>query len=242
MTTACIVQARMGSTRLPGKVLARIGGDSVLAHVLRRCQAIPGIDCVVCATVAQPADDAVAREAERVGAVVFRGSENDVLARYRDAARVVDAARVLRVTSDCPLIDPRLCGRVLALCGPAGAEFVTNNVPPSWPHGLDCEAFTRDLLERAAAAATRPDEREHVSPWMRRESGIRRTDLTGPGGALLAHRWTLDYPQDLEFFAALFALLPEPPALPTTEEVLAVLAAHPEIAQLNAAIAERSAA
>jgi len=234
MTTACIVQARMGSTRLPGKVMRRLAGETVLSHVLRRCQAIPGVDCVVCATVAQPADDVVAREAERAGALVFRGAERDVLGRYRDAARAVGAQRVMRVTSDCPLIDPALCGRVLVLCGADGVEFACNNMPPSWPHGLDCEAFTTDLLERAAATADDPDHREHVTGWMRETPGITRANVAGPGGALAAHRWTLDYPEDFAFFAGLFPLLPPSPALPGMAEVLAVLDANPGLTQINA--------
>jgi len=233
MTAACIVQARMGSTRLPGKVLERLAGETVLAHVLRRCRAIPGIDCVVCATAEGPQDDPVADEALGAGAIVFRGSERDVLGRYLGAARAVEADRVLRVTSDCPLIDPALCGEVLALCGPRAAEFASNNRPPSWPHGLDCEAFTRDLLERAAAAASFPYEREHVTPWMRVTPGIRRADIAGPGGVALEQRWTLDYPEDLAFLEALFPLLPPPPAIASTAQVMAVLAANPAVARIN---------
>jgi spore coat polysaccharide biosynthesis protein SpsF len=234
MTTACIVQARMGSTRLPGKIMRRLAGETVLSQVLRRCRAISGVDCVVCATVAQPSDDSVADEAERAGAIVFRGAERDVLGRYRDAARAVGADRILRVTSDCPLIDPAVCGRVLALCGKGGAEFATNNMPPSWPHGLDCEAFAMDLLARAAAAAHVPDHREHVSGWMRETPGVSRANLASDDGTLVRHRWTLDYPEDFAFFAALFPLLPSPPAIPAMAEVLAVLAAHPELASINA--------
>lgn len=242
MTTACIVQARMGSTRLPGKVMRRLAGDTVLAHVLRRCRAIPGVDLVVCATVEGPDGEPVAGEAERAGAVVFRGSEQDVLGRYLGAARAVAAERILRVTSDCPLIDPGLCGRVLALCGPGpegGPDYASNNMPPSWPHGLDCEAFTRALLERAAETADSAYAREHVTPWMRDAPGIRRAGLTGPGGALPRLRWTLDYPEDLAFFEALFPLLPPPPAIPAWRDTLALLDAHPELGRINA---HRSAA
>jgi spore coat polysaccharide biosynthesis protein SpsF (cytidylyltransferase family) len=234
MVAACIVQARMGSTRLPGKVMRPLCGETVLAHVLRRCAATPGVDVVVCATVEGADGDPVAAEAVRVGASVFRGSEQDVLGRYLGAARAVEADRILRVTSDCPLIDPVLCGAVLACCGPAAADFASNNTPPSWPHGLDCEAFTRDLLETAAARASDPYEREHVSPWMRKAPGVRYANVAGPGGVLPDHRWTLDYPEDLAFFEALFPLLPSPPAIPPSEAVLAVLAVHPAIALINA--------
>ena len=101
-TTAVIVQARMGSTRLPGKVMLDLAGKSVLAHVLERCAAIPGADLVCCATVAGPDGDPVAAEAARCGAEVFRGSEDDVLDRYHRAAKQHHAEIVLRVTSDCP--------------------------------------------------------------------------------------------------------------------------------------------
>src|SRR6185437_5076101 len=107
-----IVQARVGSTRLPGKVLERLGDAPVLEHVLRRCQAIAGVDAVVCATVAGKDGDAVASLAENLDVAVYRGSEHDVLARYHGAAHAVGADVILRVTSDCPLIDPEVCAAV----------------------------------------------------------------------------------------------------------------------------------
>lgn len=233
MTVAVIVQARLGSSRLPGKVLMDLGGRSVLAHVLRRCALIPGVDVVVCATSVLAADDPVAAEAERVGARVYRGSESDVLDRYAGAARMVDASVVLRVTSDCPLIDPDVCAQVLALQRATGAALATNNRPPSWPHGLDCEAFSREGLEAAAANATLPPEREHVSPWLRTHCDGPPVDVAGPGGALLDHRWTLDYPEDMAFFRALFPHLGADPDTVRMADVLAVLARHPEIAAIN---------
>ncbi|NNG04292.1 MAG: NTP transferase domain-containing protein, partial [Inquilinus sp.] len=115
MTVAVIVQARRASTRLPDKVLKRLAGETVLSHVLRRCAAVPGADAVCCAIPDDPACDALAGEAGRAGATVFRGSEQDVLARTAGAAEALGAGTVLRVTSDCPLIDPEICGQVLAL-------------------------------------------------------------------------------------------------------------------------------
>ncbi len=232
MTTAIIVQARLGSTRLPGKVLRDLAGETVLSQVLRRCQAVANAQMVVCATTTAAADQAVAEDAERCGAVVFRGSESDVLARYHGAARLVGADVVLRVTSDCPLIDPDICAQVIALQAATGADYVANNTPPSWPHGLDCEAFAFAALERAMTEATAANEREHVTPWLRTHPHIRRANLAGPGHASL--RWTLDYPEDLAFFRAVFAHLPKPPAIAGMNDVLTVLAAHPEINAINA--------
>ncbi|CAA7618668.1 cytidylyltransferase domain-containing protein [Magnetospirillum sp. UT-4] len=236
MTTALVVQARMGSSRLPGKVLMDLAGRSFLWHCLARCAATPGIDVVVCATTDSPADDAVAEEAARCGAQVFRGSETDVLARYQGAAAMVGAKTVMRVTSDCPFTDPELNGRVLAAL--AGADYACNNMPPGWPHGLDCEAFPFALLQRAAAEADQPFQREHVTPWIRTNETLKRVNVPGPGGAAAAHRWTLDHPEDRDYFRAVLAHLPPPPALPGTEAILAVLAAHPELSAINAARAD----
>ena len=174
--SVCIVQARMGSTRLPGKVLKSLAGPSVLEHVLRRCQAIDGIDVVCCAVSNDSESDPVAREAERAGAVVFRGAQDDVLERYHQAAIACDADIVMRITSDCPLVDPAVCAEVLSMLQNTGADYCANNMPPSWPHGLDCEVFTFDWLDRAAREAERPSEREHVTQFIRRH---RKADDAG---------------------------------------------------------------
>lgn len=231
--TAIIIQARMASTRLPGKVLLYLAGTTVLHHVLRRAAAVPSADVVCCAIPNDPDCDPVAAEAARHGAAVFRGSEDDVLARYAGAARMLDADVIMRITSDCPLIDPSICEALLCLRRDSGAEYACNNMPPSFPHGLDCEAFTRDLLERADSEARQPREREHVTPWMRETAGLRRTNLAGPGGAAMQHRWTLDYPEDFLFFRHLFAQAPAA-ATAGMNELINILNTLPELAALNA--------
>ncbi len=223
----------MGSSRLPGKVMMPLAGRTVLAHVLGRCRAIAGIDAVCCATTGAGADDAVAAEAARCGAAVFRGSETDVLERYAGAAEALAADIVMRVTSDCPLIDPGVCAAVLALRRERDVDYATNVMPRGWPHGLDCEVFTAAALGRAMRRAVAPYEREHVTPWMRDQGEVRCANLPGPGGNLAAHRWTLDYPEDMRFFEALFAHLPPPPAIAGMDQVLAVLEEHPGIAAIN---------
>lgn len=233
MTTAVIVQARLGSSRLPGKVLKPLAGGTVLEEVLRRCRAIPGADLVVCAVPEGGKDDPVAAEARRCGAIVTHGSETDVLDRYLQASKAVGAAVVMRITSDCPLIDPEVCGAVLELRAAEGADYASNNLPPSFPHGLDCEAFTRDALELAWREGIAPEDREHVTPWLRRAREIRRAALGGPGGDFVHMRWTLDFPEDYEFFQAVIALMPAPPAIPGWQEVAALLKRHPEIAAIN---------
>lgn len=233
MTTAIIVQARLGSSRLPGKVLMPLGEETPLAAVLRRCARIPGADIVVCAVPEGRDNDGVAAAAAAYGATVFRGSETDVLGRYLRAARAVAATTVMRVTSDCPLIDPAICGEVLDVLAATGADYVGNSLPPLWPHGLDCDAFPASVLARAAAEATLPADREHVTLWLKRNPRLRRINVDGPGGGIERHRWTLDVAEDLQFFHALWAAMGARAAAAATPEILATLAAHPEIAAVN---------
>lgn len=209
-----------------------LSGRSVLAHVIERCFLISGVQEVCCAVPLGPKHDVVEKEARFYGADVFRGSENDVLDRYWQAAKLVKADVVIRITSDCPLIDPVLCSRVLELID-GGFEYACNNAPPSWPHGLDCEAFPIETLERAARSATELDDREHVTPWMRRNAQLRKASILGPGGWTARQRWTLDYPEDLEFFRALFALSDVTASRMTCQQLLKFLRDHPEVSLLN---------
>ncbi len=232
--TAVIVQARMASTRLPGKVLLPLAGHTVLWHTLTRSAAITGADIVCCAI---PDDDEcapIAEEAKRVGAVVTRGSETDVLARYLDAATEIGADVIMRVTSDCPVIDPLVCADILNARAEANADYACNNMPRRWPHGLDCEAFTLTALQRAADAADRLGDHEHVTPWLRRDESVSRLHVPGPDAALAHHRWTLDFPEDYRFFEALFEHIPSPPHIARFDEILTAVEAHPEISALNA--------
>ena len=161
--TAIIAQARLESTRFPDKAMQKIRDKTVLAHVLKRCLAVKNADVVCCAIPDNAANDVVAKEAERVGTQVFRGAEEDVLDRYYQAARRLGVDVVMRVTSDCPLIDPDICAQVIDLRDRLGVDFATNNTPVAWPHGLDCEVFTFDLLEKTAAEDGRDWAREHVT-------------------------------------------------------------------------------
>jgi UDP-2,4-diacetamido-2,4,6-trideoxy-beta-L-altropyranose hydrolase len=236
--TVAIIQARFGSTRLPGKVLKPLksiqgGRDIVLDHAIQRCRAIPSIDAVVIATTDREEDSAIVVAAERAGTLVHRGSAEDVLSRYAGAANLADADVVLRVTSDCPLIDPGICERVIRLHAETGVDYASNNMPRLFPHGLDCEVFTRAALDRAHRFATAPYDREHVTPWLRRTADVSRSSVIGPGWPAVQQRWTIDFPEDYDFFVALFALLPQD-RIAGMDEVLGILADHPEIATINA--------
>ncbi len=234
MTTAAIIQARMTSTRLPGKVMMTLGGVTVLEHVLTRCKAIEGIDTVCCA-MPDAADSApIAAEAARIGVEVFLGSQDDVLDRYYKAAKHLEAGVVMRVTSDCPLIDPQVCGRVLALRETENADYACNNMPPTWPHGLDCEVVTFDWLERSAFEARESFEREHVTQYVRNHPDSIKANLEGPGESASHHRWTLDNDKDMEFLTALFERLPEGREAWDYRVALAIVEADPGLAAINA--------
>jgi len=231
-----IVQARMGSTRLPGKVLRDLNGVPVLAHVVSRVRAIPGVALVCCAIPEGEADDRLSAAAEALGATVCRGPEGDVLTRYLIAARTCRARVVLRFTADCPLLDPGVSGRVLSELLLHGSDYVSNVDPRSWPRGYDTEAFTRDALERAAAEATDAYDREHVTPWMRRSSDLTRRNVALDTARCATWRWTLDYEQDLAFARNVLARLPAFPHLPRFDEIRAVVERHPEVAAMNAGV------
>lgn len=194
---ACIVQARLGSTRLPAKVLLPLPiGRTVLEEVLRRCKQIHGIDEVVCAVPDTAENDIVAsfagREVRRDS--IIRGPEHDVLARYVKAAEAVGADVIMRVTSDCPLIDPAVCGDVLATFGFADdyLDYCSNVHPRTYPQGFDCEVFTRAALVCADQQATQQYDREHVTPSIINHPDCRKTSIVSPIGDYSHLRWTLD--------------------------------------------------
>jgi len=230
MKTVVVLQARYTSTRLPGKVLKRVGNLSILGWMVRLCKLIPGVDEVCVAVPEGPAHAEVATEARRLGTTVVLGPEDDVLTRFLIAARRTEADIVMRITTDCPLADPVLAGQVLALLIESNADYASNNDPFSFPHGLDCEVFKRAALERAAVEAEKPYDREHVTPWLKRCNDLRKMQLRGPGGEMATWRWTVDTADDLKFFETVAAYFDH---APSWKEVVAVLEAHPEIHDLN---------
>ena len=234
-----IVQARVGSSRLPGKILREVKGLPMLNYVLARVKAIPNADLVCCAIPEGEANDELAQKAAQLGATVTRGSEKDVLSRYVIAARATNAQVVIRITSDCPFLDPMVSGRVLADFLTGGADYVSNVEARSWPHGLDTEVFTRAALEEAGQQATLDYDREHVTPWLRTAAHIVRRNVALSTDRYATWRWTLDYPEDLEFVKAVLEYFPPFPFLPSFEEVRAVVEAHPEVAAINAHLGSR---
>jgi spore coat polysaccharide biosynthesis protein SpsF (cytidylyltransferase family) len=199
MNNVCIIQARQNSTRLPGKVLLPLNGHTVLAEVITRCWKIPGVNQVVCTVPTH--DIEVAKEAAKLCAVTS-GPEADVLHRYYSAAYVYSADNILRITADCPLISPELCGAVLGRLIYDYADYASNVHPRTFPQGYDCEVFTRDLLNRAEKEADE-DDREHVTTWMLREPGVKRVNVASPW--TMEGRLTLDTEDDYKTICAYFS-------------------------------------
>lgn len=199
--TAVIVQARTGSTRLPGKVLADLGGRPLFAFLLERLRRCDVVQTIVLATTDQPADDGLAALAASHEIGVVRGAEHDVLARFALAAITTTASTLVRVTGDCPLVDPDLLAQATEEFHKQQVDYLSNCVPPSYPDGLDLEVFTREALLLAQAECRSAQQREHVTPWMR-ESGVLQTGSMQHSSDLSALRWTVDEPEDLEVIRA----------------------------------------
>ncbi len=234
MTFAVIVQARHGSTRFPAKVLEDLGGAPVLKRCLDRCAQIPNIDTVICAIPDTPENDEIAQATLSWGYMPVRGPEHDVLARYAKAARSVNAEMVMRITSDCPMIDPDICGEVARLLKRPGIDYACNNMPARFPHGLDCDAFPAQFLYDADKLADSPYDREHVTPWIRGNTAVRKASLQGPGEPFTAMRWTLDHREDLTFMRAIYDELGARAPIATAAEYARVCLMRPDISDLNA--------
>jgi len=165
--TVAIIQARMGSTRLPGKVMLPLDGSHVLTHDVKRVRNADAVDEVIVATSTKTADDIVARYADRAGATVFRGSEDDVLDRMFSAATEANAETVVRITGDCPLLDADVINTVVNRIATEGTDYCSNTLERTFPRGLDVEAFTYQSFGHVHENAKEPHHREHVTPYYR---------------------------------------------------------------------------
>jgi len=261
MHTIAIIQGRMGSSRLPGKVLLDIAGKPMLQHVVERTRLARSLNAVIVATTLDPSDDPVAEFCLSQGYPCTRGSLHDVLDRYYQAARAHQAEIVVRITADCPLIDPGLIDQTVRLVsekGPVGIDFACNRLPPpfsrSFPIGLDVEVCTFTALERAWRESSEIFHREHVMPYIYQDvslSAVGQNLATGlsPRGfriALLNHepdygtlRWTVDTPEDLAFIREIFARLADKTQF-TWYDVLRIVQNEPHLAQINAAVRHKT--
>ena len=193
-----IIQARMGSTRFPGKVLQNLCGYPVLYWVVKKVQEIKLVNEIVVATSDKAIDIPIVEWCQQQKINYFQGHELDVLDRFYQAAIKFKADYILRITADCPLLDSEVASQVLYLVTSGIAEYASNIVPPTWPDGLDCEAFKIEVLKQAYQQATRPSDREHVTPFIRNNQKLFKSrNVVCPIPGLYNYRWTIDTPQDL---------------------------------------------
>jgi len=216
-----ILQARMSSTRLPGKVLAPVLGEPMIGRQLERLARSARLDRIVVATSTDPSDDPLAAWCEGRGQPVFRGALGDVLDRFHGAlALVPEADTVVRLTGDCPLADPAVIDATIERHLATGADY-TSNTPAvrTYPHGLDTEVMRRTALEAAWREAKDPYEREHVTPFIYRHPERFRIESLSRQPSLAHLRWTVDFPQDLAFVRGVYErLYPAKPAF-TSDDV-----------------------
>jgi spore coat polysaccharide biosynthesis protein SpsF len=226
-----IIQARMGSSRLPGKVLADIHGQTMLWRVVQRTQAAETLDDVVVATTTEAADDAIAAFCEEHGARCFRGSEDDVLDRYYQAAIRHNAHAIVRITSDCPLIDPEIIDKTVRAFLGEQADYASNTVVRTYPRGLDTEVVTFKALELVWREAHQSYQRAHVTPYIY-ENPRRFRILSVPGHEdYSAYRWTVDTLEDLAFVRAVYSRFGG--AMFLWRDVADLMEKEPELIEIN---------
>lgn len=232
MSVGIISQVRVGSTRLPGKVLLPVLGRPILFHLLDRLFDIRNADQVILAIPDGPENDPLERLALRHGARVTRGSERDVLGRHVQAAREHGVDVLVRIPSDEPLIDPEVAGDTIAFFLDGEFDYVSNGQPPEVPAGMETEVIAFAALERANLEVRDPDFREHVTPYLWDQPDRFRVGVYVPAasGALEGDRWSLDYPEDFEFVKAVYERLG--PRF-GWHDVLRLLDREPSLRQIN---------
>jgi glutamate-1-semialdehyde 2,1-aminomutase len=203
MKVVAIVQARMGSTRLPNKVMKHVGDVPMIELLLARLAKSTEVNQIVLATSVDEKNLKLAQHVEKLGYLCVRGSENDVLQRYLDAARQVCADIVIRITGDCPLIDPQIVDHAVRQFKLQGLDYLSNTLSPTYPDGLDTEVFTLAALERAAEESCDPFDHEHVTPYLRRP-GLFKISGISHSENLSNLRWTVDEPADFEVICNVF--------------------------------------
>jgi spore coat polysaccharide biosynthesis protein SpsF len=237
----CIVQARTGSTRLPGKVLRIVEGKSLLEHLVDRLQHCKRINQIVLATTDKESDQAIVDIAQKLGAGWFQGSEEDVLSRYLGAAQAYEADIIVRVTSDCPLIDPETIDQVLDLYIKSNVDYASNTIERTYPRGLDMEAFSLDALCKADALAGEGPYREHVTLFMyRHPETFTLTNLIAPAGLSRSDlRLCVDTQEDFDLIAAIYSELYREGKIINIRDVIALLDSKPGLAQINAHVEQK---
>ena len=242
MKVTAIIQAHMGSTRLPGKVLVDICGRPMLVRVVERARRAALIDELIVATSDLAGDDAIVACCTSIGIACFRGDDSDVLDRFAMAARWADADAIVRITSDCPLVDPEVVDLVIDRFArsPSPVDYASNKIPQSFPRGLDTEVFTRAALERAWREASASYERMHVTAYMYEHPDAFRLLSVTSDVDRADWRWTVDTVDDLRFVREVYGRL-GPEGLFTWNDVVTLLEREPGLREINLTVRQKDA-
>jgi spore coat polysaccharide biosynthesis protein SpsF len=238
MRVVAIIQARMGSTRLPGKVMKDIGGETMLARVVWRARRAKLLDEVVVATTNKSADAPIVSECTKLGVPIFRGDEQDVLDRYYRSAQANRAEAVVRITSDCPLTDPEVIDDVVRAFLKAKPDYASNTLNHTYPRGLDIEVMTMASLERAWQESNKPYHRSHVTPYIYQNPDLFRLLSIKAEEDYSGHRWTVDTHEDLSFVRSVYGRFDNQDSF-GWQDVLRVLDRESELMELNRGVRQK---
>lgn len=230
-----IIQARMASTRLPGKIMVNVAGKPILEHIIERIKKSQLIDKIVVATTVKEQDKPTIAIANKCNVESFAGSEEDVLDRFYQAAKVYEADIIVRITADDPFKDPEVIDKVVTcyLGYKSATDYASNTINPTYPLGLDVEVFSFDTLERTWREAKEPFEREHVTPYIWGHPEIFRLANVQNEEDLSHLRWTLDNEADLEFIQEVYAILYREGKIFLMDDILDLLKKEPRLVRIN---------
>lgn len=237
MKTVAIIQARMGSTRLPGKIMKLLAGKTVLEHVIERVTKSKEINEIVIATTTNEQDDLVVGEAQRLGVKSFRGSEEDVLSRYYYAAKKYNAQIVIRITSDCPLIDFEVVDSIIRNFKSNSFDYISNTLNRTFPRGLDCEVFSFDALEKTFQNAKVKYQKEHVTPYIYENNHLFKINQYCSDEDNSNFRCTLDTYEDYELIKAILERINEDF---NYQDLLSILKENPDLVKINCNVTQKN--
>lgn len=229
----------MGSTRLPGKILKTVNGKPLLEYQLERVKQVKNIDQIVIATTIEKQDQPIVDFCESIGVDYYRGSEKDVLSRYYEAGKKFNGDIILRLTSDCPLIDPKTIDVTLQHYLNNTYDYVSNTIVRTFPRGLDTEVFSVDSLHKAYEEATLERDREHVTSYLYTHPEIFKIGYITSPKDYSAHRWTVDTIDDFQLIELILTKMYKPDETFHFEDVIEVINKHPEWFYLNAHIEQK---
>jgi spore coat polysaccharide biosynthesis protein SpsF (cytidylyltransferase family) len=230
-----IIQARTNSSRLPRKVLSKIQSKPLIWHVINRVKKIKNVEQIILATSTNPSDRSLVKIAEKENILTFTGSEKDVLDRYYKTSLKFNADPIIRITGDCPLIDPKLITKMLDFFQHEKYDFMSNNINPTFPDGLDASIFSFNALEQAWKKSNLQSEREHVVPYILKNKKCFKIFSYENSKNLSNYRWTVDEKNDLNFIRRIYYLM-KPKTIFYTNDILTVIKQNPKLLAINSSI------